>query len=551
MEFVKVHQSKDLPAYRRVLSEAPTGRSPSQILAEGFLPFADAQKDIAVLVEISDSAVALIASVTDEDEEIAHLIDVIRQRISTKMLTCYVVPQGYIRAVYEHRVDDFAFAPSEEDVWKKIHLILSDALRRRASDVFLFSSGIHCHVHYLVHRKKRWVEDLPNELGMEMARALFRHAPADAQQINFVINEPQETSLECIVDNVRLRLRYQHEPVDGGGVDVTLRLLRPNDDVVTTLEGLGYTERQIEVLGPIIAAPRSMLIMYGTTGSGKSLGLTSMVSMYDVHHHHQKHIRECSNPVEFQIPNVRASNIVTQSGASREEHQREFTKHARALLRMQLHALLLGEIRDRESALFAMDMALTGHKLFTTIHAEDAPALFKRLARWTENDPSFYQDGFIGAVIGQKLLPTLCDGCALPIHDSSDARHVALIPLLQRYAPNDAAHVRVTGTGCEKCNYGITGLAGSTVVAEVFIPTPAINEALEAGQTRRAQQLWRESPASLLGGVTYMDHALEHIFAGRIDPITASEELRSAAGGDLADIESYLRSRTPPVRSVS
>jgi general secretion pathway protein E len=462
--------------------------------------------------------------------------------MSDKALSCYQVPAGYVAAVYEHRVEQYGFDHTEAVVWTRIHDLLGQAVERKASDVFLFACGPVCQVYFMIHQNKIHVADLPGELGSEIARALYRQAPPDAQQRNFVITEPQETSLEVVVHNAPLRLRYQHEPVDGGGVDVCLRILRVNEGVAIDLPGLGYTEEQIQTLLPIILHPEAMVIMNGPTGSGKSRTLATMLDIYDTSHKGRRHIRECSNPVEYPSQSIRQSNIVTQSGASAAEHRQEFVKHLRALMRMHPQAVLLGEIRDDESALFAMEMALTGHKLFTSTHARTPFEVYDRIRRWTSNEPSFFRDGFIGAIVAQRLLPTVCPHCAISFDQLQD--HETLKQHFMRFAQSEAHQIRFTGPGCPVCERGVPGMAGKTVVAQVLIPNSAINDALEEGQQRKAIHIWRTDATVTLGAKGFMQHAIHHILAGRMDPLEVTKQLGE-------DVVAYVRSATPIMRCVS
>jgi general secretion pathway protein E len=544
MHFQAVQSPKDLPGRRRILSDMPAGKSSTAALRDGYVPFSQAQRTVAVLVECHDNSLALIAAHGHEHEEVSNLINVIMSRKADRVLRCYMVPPGYIAAIYEQRIEQYAFDHTEAVVWTRIHELLGRAVDQKASDVLLFACGTICQVHLMIHQSKVHVDDLPAELGMEIARALYRQAPPDAQQRNFVGTEPQETSLEVVVHNAPLRLRYQHQPVDGGGVDVCLRLLRVNSDVSVDLLGLGFTPAQIDVLRPIILHPESMIIMNGPTGSGKSRTLATMLDVYDVYHEGRKHIRECSNPVEYPSLSVRQTNIVTQSGATSEEHKQEFVKQLRALMRMHPQAVLLGEIRDDESALFAMEMALTGHKLFTSTHARTPFEVYDRIRRWTKNEPSFYRDGFIGAIIGQRLLPTVCDHCAIELNDAPLSRYEALKVAFQRYAPQHAQHVRVAGPGCAACKLGVPGTGGKTVVAQILVPTPAINDALEEGQQRKAIQIWRTADGVPLGGQGFMQHAMFHILAGRMDPDLVTRQLGE-------DVALYVREQIPHIRSVS
>src|SRR5690606_36858802 len=129
---------------------------------------------------------------------------------------------------------------------------------------------------------------------------------------NFATVQPQERSFDRLVNGERIRFGYQHIPVDGGGFDVVLRVLRLNDaSTKIDFAKLGFLPEQIEQLIRVATAPKGTVITVGPTGSGKSTTNKGLLERYDAFYKGRKNIREVSNPVEYVIENVRSTNVVT------------------------------------------------------------------------------------------------------------------------------------------------------------------------------------------------------------------------------------------------
>jgi general secretion pathway protein E len=306
----------------------------------------------------------------------------------------------------------------------------------------------------------------------------------------------------------RFRLRIDGRDVDfrvsllpgAHGEDAVLRILDrralADEHAALDLERLGFGTQELEALRALARRPHGMMLVTGPTGSGKTT--TLYAALTEVNSGLQK-IITIEDPVEYQLPGVLQVPVNERTGLT-------FARGLRAILRHDPDTLLVGEIRDRETAQIAVQAALTGHLVLSSIHAN---TVFDVLARFFHMDVDPYElTSALNGVVAQRLLRLVCPRCAEPV--AAPERLRARFPALVE---------GVRGRGCGDCRG--TGYRGRAAVAEVLQVDDALREAI----LQRASPRTLRARAIEAGMVTLAERAAV-LVAGRR---TSFEELERVA----------------------
>jgi len=293
-------------------------------------------------------------------------------------------------------------------------------------------------------------------------------------------------------------------PNDRGLLDIEKLGFQPADEARgLTLDSLGFNARDRALIRRLAAEPHGMLLVTGPTGSGKTTTLYAAISETNTGH---EKIITIEDPVEYQLPGVLQIPVNEKKGLG-------FARGLRSILRHDPDRVMVGEIRDPETAQIAVQASLTGHLVFTTVHANN---VFDVLSRFThmEVDPYSFAAALNG-IVAQRLIRLNCPHCSAPTRP--DAAELEASGL-------DAAAVEgfrfMAGQGCGHCRG--TGYSGRTAVAEILVLTDELAEMIVAREPVRAmKEVARRGGTRLL-----RDEALALVREGRttlkeIDRVTS------------------------------
>ncbi len=287
-----------------------------------------------------------------------------------------------------------------------------------------------------------------------------------------ITDEPQDGRISIKIKNEEIDLRISVMP-STWGESIVIRLLGQEKSILS-LDKLGIRSDALAAIKEAIHKPYGMILTSGPTGSGKSSTLYAI--LMELNKPGVK-IITLENPVEYRINGVEQSQVKPGAGY-------EFADGLRASLRQDPDILMVGEIRDQETAEIAVQAALTGHLLISTIHANSAPAVFARLIEIGVKP--FLLSGSVNLIMAQRLVRKVCQNCIeryTPRPEIWQEVKNVLAPIKSRISPSlvqiiDAqAPSLIKGKGCEICN-GI-GYRGRQLIIEVLVPDEAI-EALIA-----------------------------------------------------------------------
>ena len=314
---------------------------------------------------------------------------------------------------------------------KIVDHLLSSAMDSRASDIHIETTGTGSRVRLRVDGVLATAIELPPGTHQAVISRIKIMAGLDIS----VRRRPQDGGFTVERRNTELTVRVSTIPTQGGEKAV-LRLLDPGD-APRDLASLGLSSHDLERLRHLLERRQGVLLAAGPTGSGKTTTLSGAVAELAAE---KINIVTLEDPVEYRFPGVAQMEIDRKAGVG-------FPTGLRAILRQDPDVILVGEVRDRETAEIAMSAAVTGHLVLTTIHTVDAPGAIVRLLEM--GVPPFLVAGGLSGVVAQRLVRRLCSRC--------DGRG---------------------GTDCPVCRAGYRGRSG---VFEVLVVDDEIRTAVTSG----------------------------------------------------------------------
>ncbi|MEM6329909.1 MAG: ATPase, T2SS/T4P/T4SS family [Planctomycetota bacterium] len=371
-------------------------------------------------------------------------------------------------------------------VVRLVRAILMGAINANSSDIHLEPHSPEMRVRYRVDGELQPIMTIPNHTEEAVVARIKVMADMDTTENR----RPQDGRLSLVEGGVSVNFRVSTIPTVCGE-KVVMRLLDEGNQIFE-LEGLGLGQRDLKVIQSLLDKPYGMIVVTGPTGSGKS---TTMYSMLSKLNSTSRNIVTVEDPVEYRLPGV---NQV----ASDNDHGLGFANALKYMMRQDPDVIMVGEIRDHETATTAVQAALTGHLLISTLHTNDAVGSIARLSDLGID--GFKVGGALLGAIAQRLLRSICPECKEPV----EANEALLSQLMKgKELPPDTVFYR--GRGCKKC-LG-SGYAGRLPIYEIMTVSHAIAEAVEKGvpATKVREIACRE------GMVELCDAGMEQVFAGR------------------------------------
>lgn len=362
------------------------------------------------------------------------------------------------------------------------------------------------------------VMEYNKEWGESFVRAAF--ASSDISDSNYAQNEFQgaqklgSTPLrgskgKLMLPHNILAIRLQFNPIAFGSQYLVMRLLYADDnpDGNGDLASLGFGEYEENLFYRLRAVPVGLSIIAGPTGSGKSTTLQRNMIKLLQEKNYEINLITVEDPPEYPIPGARQMPVTNAN--SEEEKDEEFTKALSAALRSDPDVMMVGEVRSIAAAELTFKGALSGHGVWTTLHANSAPAIVTRLRdmgvkTFMLNDPEL-----IKGLISQRLFRRLCPHCRVSVKELLDQPSVQRLKTALGDFGIENTYVR--GPGCKYCDN--TGIKGRMSVPEIILPDANFLDLMISGETRKAIDYW----TSDLNGRTLKDAAIERMLKGYID----------------------------------
>ncbi|MFH5803462.1 GspE/PulE family protein [Alienimonas sp. DA493] len=366
-----------------------------------------------------------------------------------------------------------------------VNLIISEAVKMRASDIHIEPFEDRVRIRYRIDGSLVERDSAPRRMLAAMTSRIKIMASMDISEKR----RPQDGRIKTRAGGKELDLRVSILPTNHGQACV-MRIL-DRDNIKIGLKNLGFGEDNYKTFQNLIRRPNGIFLVTGPTGSGKT---TTLYSALGELNRPDRKIITAEDPVEYYLPGINQVEVKHNIGL-------DFQRIIRAMLRQAPNVILVGEIRDKETAEMAIQASLTGHFVLSTLHTNDAPSSITRLTDMGVQP--FLVASSILAVMAQRLVRVVCESCKQPY--SPDASELEYFDITEEEA-EEATFFK--GRGCNKCSH--TGYRGRRAVFELMGMNSAIREMTFKGEP--AQAIRRQ--ARLFGMRTLVDDAREKAMAG-------------------------------------
>ena len=384
---------------------------------------------------------------------------------------------------------------SEEDapIIKYVHSIIKDALDSRASDIHMEPLEKKFRIRFRIDGKLREQPDPPKRLQPSIISRTKLMANVSLAEKRV----PLDGRINVKVGEKSIDLRVSTLPTVHGE-SIVMRIL-DKESLSLGLPQLGFFSDDQTTFESVIGLPDGIFLVTGPTGSGKS---TTLYSALNVINTPDRKIITVEDPVEYEVAGINQVQVRTEVGMT-------FSAALRSMLRQAPNIVMVGEIRDLETAEIAINASLTGHMVFSTLHTNDAPSSVSRLIDMGVKP--FLVSASLRAALAQRLVRSICQNCKEPYTPS--ANELSILGVSEDQA---SSATFMHGAGCDKC--GKSGFRGRKGVFEIFVVNQEIEEMIyhnvsivelrkksrEMGMRTMREDGFRK----VLAGVTTLDEVL-------------------------------------------
>ncbi|GAW94128.1 type II secretion system ATPase GspE [Calderihabitans maritimus] len=421
--------------------------------------------------------------------------------------------QPGLEDTYHNQKEEFAPARVREDyneeeaegavddapVVRVVNSIIQQAVRGRVSDIHIEPHQHKVRVRFRIDGMLRDAMNLPRQSHAAVASRIKIMADMDIAEKRI----PQDGRIQIRVDDRPIDLRVSTIPTVFGE-KIVIRIL-DRSTMLLNLNQLGFLPQIRERFEKIIRRPYGMLLITGPTGSGKT---TTLYATLNELHSSERNIITIEDPVEYILEGINQISVNPKAGLT-------FANGLRAILRQDPDIIMVGEIRDRETAEIAVRAATTGHLVLSTLHTNDAAGAVTRLIDMGV-EPFLVSSSLIG-VVAQRLVRTICSRCREPYQLPPDAQERFFMGI-----SSDEPVTLYRGRGCRSCDY--TGYRGRVAIHEVL----AVSETIRSLAGKRVAASAIRKVAVKEGMLTLREDGLEKVRQG----ITTIDEVIRVAFAD-------------------
>ena len=350
-----------------------------------------------------------------------------------------------------------SYGDDDTPIVKLVSLLIVDAYKVRASDIHLEPLEKRYRVRYRIDGRLIEQEAPPKFLQANLTSRLKIMARLDITEKRI----PQDGRISLKLGDVDIDLRVSTIPTTHGE-SIVMRIL-DKASIQLDIPKLGFLADDLKLINHIISLPDGIFLVTGPTGSGKTTSLYAFINTINVP---TRKIITVEDPVEYQLGGINQVQVAREINMT-------FSTALRAMLRQAPNIIMVGEIRDLETAEIAINAALTGHLVFSTLHTNDAPGAITRLIDMGVKN--FLVASGVRAIMAQRLLRRNCSECVEETPPTP--AECRLLGIDDEYLIN---HKFYKGKGCPVCND--SGYKGRIGIYEIFIVTPDIGELIFANE---------------------------------------------------------------------
>lgn len=399
----------------------------------------------------------------------------------------------------EIAIDKLKELVDEAPIVRVVNLIISQAINDHASDIHIEPEAKNVKVRYRVDGVLHDVMNPPKHIQAPMVSRIKIMSSMDIAERRI----PQDGKIHLRHDGREFDLRVSTVPCVHGE-KVVMRIL-DRGSVMLGLNKLGFSDINQRMFEDIVDKPYGMILVTGPTGSGKSTTLYSCLNRLNTG---LTNIMTIEDPVEYQLPGINQVQVNTKADLT-------FASALRAFLRQDPDIIMVGEIRDEETAKIAVEAALTGHLVLSTLHTNDAAGAVSRLIEMGV-EPFLVASSVIG-ILAQRLARTICPNCKEPFEPSPEAvRRFGL----SMYSDSQLNFYK--GRGCDNCK--MTGYKGRTGIHEILTITDRLRalilhrsstaEIKQAAIEEGMRTMQDDGLSKIISGKTSMEECLRVVFVG-------------------------------------
>jgi len=384
-----------------------------------------------------------------------------------------------------------AEADAEAPVIKLINLLINEAVRMRASDIHVEPMSDRVRVRYRIDGVCIDRDNVPKSMQGAVTARLKIMSGIDIAEKRL----PQDGRIKMPIGSSQIDFRVSALPAYHGE-SIVLRVLRP-DSVKVGITGLGFEQDSYDSFQRIIRQPNGIFLVTGPTGSGKT---TTLYAALQELNRPDRKIITAEDPVEYNFTGMNQCQVKEEIGLT-------FARILRSMLRQAPNIILVGEIRDREVGEVAVQAALTGHLVFSTLHTNDAPSAITRLIDMGMKP--FLVASSVQAIMAQRLIRTICNECK-EIDPSPDRFVLRLVDI----DDTDLGDRHVyRGRGCNRCGgVGYRGRQGifemlemNNEIRELAFNRAPTNELRRVARASGMRSLLEDGKMKILRGITTPD----------------------------------------------
>ncbi|GAB6077917.1 GspE/PulE family protein [Hydrogenobaculum acidophilum] len=443
--------------FQEVVNELSPKISLDFFYKSGFLPF-----------DIEDDYILALAT----DPLKIHIISKLEQDTGLKV-RLFLTYDRYIKSLYRKYIDTNSeeFVSLEEDdpeklkdmalevpVIKYLNDIITRAVELNASDIHIEPQEKRFIVRFRIDGVLHEMDEIDENFYLALTSRIKLLSGLDIAEKRL----PQDGKFSVRIGSSPIDIRTSTIPTVKGE-DVVIRLLY-RGKLSFELDKLGIKKDHYDILVDLIKRPYGMILVTGPTGSGKTTTLYSVLSMLNSQ---EDKIITIEDPVEYQIEGLNQIQIKPEIGLT-------FASALRSILRHDPDIIMVGEIRDKETAEISIQSALTGHLVFSTLHTNDAPSSLFRLLEMDIED--YLINASILGIVAQRIVRTNCPYCSEPVElEDSVVKKFKLDELSQKFGHLLEKQEFRKGRGCDKC--ANTGYRGRIAIYELFEYSEDLKEA--------------------------------------------------------------------------
>jgi len=406
----------------------------------------------------------------------------------------YMTPALLERVEAEERItaDLIAQAP----VVRTVDLLIAQAVKDRASDIHIEPQKDHLRIRYRIDGILHDTLSLP----LSVHAPLISRVKVLADMNIAERRRPQDGHFTISIDGREVDIRVATADTSWGEMAV-LRVLDKSISVMGLSE-LGFLPDSLEIYQKLIQSPFGIILVSGPTGSGKTTTLYATINQLDAE---ERNIMTIEDPIEYRFANINQMQVNPQAGIT-------FANGLRAIMRLDPDVILVGEIRDRETANIAIQAALTGHLVLSSVHANDAVGVLFRLMD-LGIEPFLITSAVVG-IVAQRLVRRVCPHCRV-LREAPDQER-----LLYEEEMSEKRTKFYYGSGCNFCAY--TGYRGRMGVFEILVMSEEIRRLLLNGASADAIKaqaikegmvpMWRDGMLKVQAGLTTPREVLRNVF---------------------------------------